>query len=106
MVNGRRYQVEQSKPPPPMEESWWQAVLAEDEAHYSAKNTLPMESNDQADATEGSEEEASVVDWDQAADQLAIRTPLTATDAVASIRLGAIGVDADTGREFRPGRQN
>ena len=26
------------------------------------------------------------------------------TESVASIRLGAIGVDADTGREFRPGR--
>jgi polynucleotide 5'-hydroxyl-kinase GRC3/NOL9 len=47
-----------------------------------------------------------VVEWDQAGDQLAIRTPLTATDAVASIRLGAIGVDADTGREFRPGRED
>jgi polynucleotide 5'-hydroxyl-kinase GRC3/NOL9 len=45
-----------------------------------------------------------IEDWDEASAELSIITPLTETDAVASIRLGAIGVDAKTGREFRPGR--
>jgi polynucleotide 5'-hydroxyl-kinase GRC3/NOL9 len=47
-----------------------------------------------------------VVDWDPAEDELSLRMPLTVTASIASIRLGAIGVDADTGREFRPGRAN
>jgi small subunit ribosomal protein S1 len=40
MVNKRRYQ-DQGELPPPMEESWWEAVLAEDEAQLVApsKNT-------------------------------------------------------------------
>ena len=45
-----------------------------------------------------------IVDYSEASRELSIRTPLADTDAVASIRLGAIGVDADTGREYRPGR--
>lgn len=45
-----------------------------------------------------------VVSYHEAREQLDVRTPLTTPDAVASIRLGAIGVDAATGREFRPGR--
>lgn len=46
-----------------------------------------------------------IVDYNEARDELDIRTPLSETDAVASVHLGAIGVDADTGREFRPGRR-
>jgi len=45
-----------------------------------------------------------IVSWHQASQELSIRTPFKDTDAVASLRLGAIGVDPSTGREFRPGR--
>jgi polynucleotide 5'-hydroxyl-kinase GRC3/NOL9 len=38
-------------------------------------------------------------------DELFVRTPLTNADAVASVQLGAIGLDIATGREFRPGRK-
>jgi polynucleotide 5'-hydroxyl-kinase GRC3/NOL9 len=46
-----------------------------------------------------------IVDYDEAREELDVCTPLSETDAVASVHLGAIGVDADTGREFRPGRR-
>ncbi len=36
--------------------------------------------------------------------ELFIRTPLADATAVASLRLGVVGVDAETGRDFRPGR--
>jgi len=36
--------------------------------------------------------------------ELFIRTPLIDATAVASLRLGVIGVDVETGRDFRPGR--
>lgn len=36
--------------------------------------------------------------------ELVVRTPLTDVRPVVSIRLGAIGVQLDTGRDFRPGR--
>lgn len=41
---------------------------------------------------------------DKSGQELLIRTPWTDPQAVVSIRLGVIGVDADTGHEFRPGR--
>jgi polynucleotide 5'-hydroxyl-kinase GRC3/NOL9 len=47
-----------------------------------------------------------VVTHNETRDELDICTPLTELDDVASIRLGAIGVDAATGREFRPGRRS
>ncbi len=43
MVNRQRYRYNQELPPP-MDESWWEAVLAEEEAHSTsapAKNTRP-----------------------------------------------------------------
>ncbi len=46
----------------------------------------------------------AIVEWDEASDELAVRTPLTKPGDVASIQLGAIGVDVRTGRESRPGR--
>jgi len=45
-----------------------------------------------------------IVDWNKASQELSLRTPFKDMDAVASVRLGAIGVDPSTGREFRPGR--
>jgi polynucleotide 5'-hydroxyl-kinase GRC3/NOL9 len=45
-----------------------------------------------------------VVTYNKARDELDVRTPLTEPDAVTSVRLGVIGVDDATGREFRPGR--
>jgi polynucleotide 5'-kinase involved in rRNA processing len=47
-----------------------------------------------------------VVGYHGADDELAVHAPLTTTDAVAGIRLGAIGVDVATGRELRPGRSS
>lgn len=47
-----------------------------------------------------------IASYDQARDELDIHTPLTEPDTVASIRLGAIGVDIATGRELRPGRSS
>lgn len=46
----------------------------------------------------------AVLAFDEAAKELTIRAPLVNADAVASVHLGAIGVDTQTGREFRPGR--
>jgi polynucleotide 5'-kinase involved in rRNA processing len=45
-----------------------------------------------------------VVDFQAGNGTLHIRTPLANTDAVASVRLGAVGVDVKTGREIRPAR--
>jgi polynucleotide 5'-hydroxyl-kinase GRC3/NOL9 len=45
-----------------------------------------------------------VVTYDEARDELTVRTPLGQAEAVAGIRLGAIAVDVASGREFRPGR--
>jgi polynucleotide 5'-hydroxyl-kinase GRC3/NOL9 len=45
-----------------------------------------------------------VVAHDEGRDELHICTPITDTAAVASLRLGVIGVDVATGRDFRPGR--
>jgi polynucleotide 5'-hydroxyl-kinase GRC3/NOL9 len=47
-----------------------------------------------------------ILQWDRASHVLIIRTPLTEMGDVASVRLGAIGVDVQTGREIRPGRGN
>jgi polynucleotide 5'-kinase involved in rRNA processing len=45
------------------------------------------------------------VEHDEGPDELSVRTPMTGTDAIASVRLGAIGIDLNSGREFRPGRR-
>jgi polynucleotide 5'-hydroxyl-kinase GRC3/NOL9 len=45
-----------------------------------------------------------VVAYDPAHDELDARAPLKDLRAVASVQLGAIGVDAATGRKVRPGR--
>jgi polynucleotide 5'-hydroxyl-kinase GRC3/NOL9 len=47
-----------------------------------------------------------VVTYDEARDELAVRTPLAQAEAVASVQLGAIAVDVASGREFRPGRRS
>jgi polynucleotide 5'-hydroxyl-kinase GRC3/NOL9 len=46
-----------------------------------------------------------VVHFDEAGEELYTRTPLTDVAAVLSVQLGAIGVDLETGHEFRPGRR-
>jgi polynucleotide 5'-hydroxyl-kinase GRC3/NOL9 len=43
--------------------------------------------------------------WDPSSGTLSVHTPLHETSQVASIHLGVIGVDLDTGRDFRPGRR-
>lgn len=45
-----------------------------------------------------------IASWDTTRDELSVYTPLADVERVASIRLGAIGVDVETGREFRPAR--
>jgi len=45
-----------------------------------------------------------IVTYDEARDELDVRTPLTKPERVASIQLGAVGIDVATGRELRPGR--
>jgi polynucleotide 5'-hydroxyl-kinase GRC3/NOL9 len=45
-----------------------------------------------------------VVAHNEARDELHVCTPITGTNAVASLRLGVIGVDTATGRDFRPGK--
>jgi polynucleotide 5'-hydroxyl-kinase GRC3/NOL9 len=45
-----------------------------------------------------------IVAYNQARDELDARAPLNDLRAVASVQLGAIGVDAATGQESRPGR--
>jgi polynucleotide 5'-hydroxyl-kinase GRC3/NOL9 len=43
--------------------------------------------------------------WDPSSGTLSIHTSLHETSHVASIHLGVIGVELDTGRDFRPGRR-
>jgi polynucleotide 5'-hydroxyl-kinase GRC3/NOL9 len=45
-----------------------------------------------------------VVNYERDSEQLTLRTPLYKADRVVSLRLGAVGVDLDTGREVRPGQ--
>lgn len=46
-----------------------------------------------------------VVRHSQGEETLSVRTPLKDPGPVVSLRLGAIGLDAATGQEFRPGRR-
>jgi polynucleotide 5'-hydroxyl-kinase GRC3/NOL9 len=43
--------------------------------------------------------------WDPSSGTLSVHTPLREASQVASIHLGVIGVEVDTGRDFRPGRR-
>jgi small subunit ribosomal protein S1 len=71
MVTGRRYQESRDKMPPPMDESWWQAVLAEDEAqntHSNIKNTRHESPNGHQARVENDESETISLDWQKAID--------------------------------------
>jgi small subunit ribosomal protein S1 len=71
MVNGRRYQENRDKVPPPMDESWWQAVLAEDEAqntHLNNKNVRYESPNGHQERGESEESESVSLDWQKAID--------------------------------------
>jgi polynucleotide 5'-hydroxyl-kinase GRC3/NOL9 len=46
-----------------------------------------------------------VTEYREPVDELALRTPLSDLDQVASVHLGAIGVDVKTGEDFRPGKR-
>lgn len=80
MVNKRRYQ-DPGEIPPPMDESWWEAVLAEDEAQFIApiKSNRNSPNGSQPTRSEGmqagqanstgftpSEPEANGLDWQKA----------------------------------------
>ena len=45
-----------------------------------------------------------ILDWEPTSAVLTVQTPWTDPEAVASVRLGVLGVDVNTGRELRPGR--
>jgi polynucleotide 5'-hydroxyl-kinase GRC3/NOL9 len=44
----------------------------------------------------------AIAGWNRARDELTVRAPPIQANTITSIHLGAIGVDVDTGREFRP----
>ena len=68
MVNKRRYQ-DSHIAPPPMEESWWEAVLAEDEAQHTPVNNRSARqggAESQKPAASAAMTDAEPVDWEQA----------------------------------------
>jgi len=69
MVNKRRYHDDTSEPPPPMDESWWEAVLAEDEAQSASRpsrNSRNAGPANHFEATATEHTEAPVLDWQTA----------------------------------------
>jgi small subunit ribosomal protein S1 len=66
MVNKRRYHEGIGEPPPPMNESWWEAVLAEDEAQCVARpfrnSRTPGMANHLEPAT-AEPTDAAILDW-------------------------------------------
>jgi small subunit ribosomal protein S1 len=69
MVNKQRYR-EVEGGPPPLDESWWQAILAEDEAHTmpaSARNSAPANQRSRA-RSQSASSEAQNIDWVKASE--------------------------------------
>jgi small subunit ribosomal protein S1 len=69
MVNKQRYR-EVEGGPPPLDESWWQAILAEDEAHTmpgSARNSGPANQHNRT-RLQGLSPDAQNIDWDKASE--------------------------------------
>jgi small subunit ribosomal protein S1 len=67
MVKKQRY-LEVEGGPPPLDESWWQAILAEDEAHTmpgSARNSSPSNQHNRA-RSQSASPDAQNIDWDKA----------------------------------------
>ena len=69
MVNKQRYR-EVEGGPPPLDESWWQAILAEDEAHTmsaSARNSAPANQRNRM-RSQSASADAQNIDWDKASE--------------------------------------
>jgi small subunit ribosomal protein S1 len=66
MVNKQKYR-EFEGGPPPLDESWWQAILAEDEAHTmpgSARDSIPAKQRGRA-RFQTTPSDAQNIDWDK-----------------------------------------
>jgi small subunit ribosomal protein S1 len=69
MVNKQRYR-EVEGGPPPLDESWWQAILAEDEAHSapgSTRNSIPANQPNRVRSQNASGDSQNI-DWDKASE--------------------------------------
>jgi small subunit ribosomal protein S1 len=69
MVNKQRYR-EVEGGPPPLDESWWQAILAEDEAHsmpFAARNAVPANQQNRS-RSQNAPGDAQNIDWDKASE--------------------------------------
>jgi len=66
MVSKRRYHEDIGEPPPPMNESWWEAVLAEDEAQSisrPARNTRLTGMANHSESAIAETIETAMLDW-------------------------------------------
>jgi len=71
MVNKRRYRIIEPEGPPPMDESWWESVLAEDEAQsaaYTARESRQTSLVERRDITQLEESQSPTLDWQKAID--------------------------------------
>jgi small subunit ribosomal protein S1 len=69
MVNKQRYR-EVEGGPPPLDESWWQAILAEDEAHsipFAARNAVSANQQNRS-RSQNASGDAQNIDWDKASE--------------------------------------
>jgi small subunit ribosomal protein S1 len=69
MVNKQKYR-EVGGGPPPLDESWWQAILAEDEAHSApgtARNSTPANQPNRVRSQNASGDSQNI-DWDKASE--------------------------------------
>ena len=69
MVNKQKYR-EVEGGPPPLDESWWQAILAEDEAHSApgiARNSTPANQPNRVRSQNASGDSQNI-DWDKASE--------------------------------------
>jgi small subunit ribosomal protein S1 len=69
MVNKQKFR-EVEGGPPPLDESWWQAILAEDEAHsmsISARNAAPANQQNRP-RSQNASGDAQNIDWDKASE--------------------------------------
>jgi small subunit ribosomal protein S1 len=69
MVNKQRYR-EVEGGPPPLDESWWQAILAEDEARslsVAARNAVPANQQNRP-RSQNASGDAQNIDWDKASE--------------------------------------
>src|SRR5512136_1587832 len=71
MVSKRHYHEDLSTPPPPMDESWWEAVLAEDEAQNiarTARNSRNSGAANHGDPAVAQQNDLITLDWQKAFD--------------------------------------